>query len=331
MRQEQFVARHQREWLAFEQWLDLRGEPGRARDPRHQAELADEDVPARYRRICEQLALARKRGYSPQITDRLQHLMQRGHNLLYRTPPPRWRRALVFVLADFPRLVRSEAACMGIAAALFALPLIVLFVLLQYHPELIHGIKSPEAIASMERMFDPGDPRHRLGRDSGSDWYMFGVYIMNNTSIGLRMFASGLLGCLGPIYVLIFNGVDIGATFGHLQQIGSADPLWRFVAGHAPFELTAIVITGGAGLRLGFNLLAPGRRRRVDALVEAGWKGARICLGAALMFFIAAFIEAFWSSIQSIPASVKYGVSATLWTLVLLWLWRGGRGSTVEA
>ncbi|HEY0862315.1 MAG TPA: stage II sporulation protein M, partial [Pseudoxanthomonas sp.] len=184
---------------------------------------------------------------------------------------------------------------------------------------------------SMERMFDPNDPRHRLGRDSGSDWYMFGVYIMNNTSIGLRVFASGLLGCLGPIYVLIFNGVDIGASFGHLQQMGSADPLWRFVAGHAPFELTAIVITGGAGLRLGYNLLAPGRRKRVDALVEAGWKGAKICLGAALMFFIAAFIEAFWSSIQSIPASVKYGVSATLWTLVLLWLWRGGRGSTDEA
>lgn len=331
MRQEQFVARHQREWLAFEQWLDLRGEPRQARDARNHAELADEDVPARYRRVCEQLALARKRGYSPQITDRLQQLMQRGHNLLYRPPPPRWRRALVFVLADFPRLVRSEAACMWIAMALFVLPMVILFVLLQYQPELIHGIKAPEEIASMERMFDPNDPRHRLGRDSGSDWYMFGVYIMNNTSIGLRVFASGLLGCLGPIYVLIFNGVDIGASFGHLQQMGSADPLWRFVAGHAPFELTAIVITGGAGLRLGYNLLAPGRRRRVDALVEAGWKGAKICLGAALMFFIAAFIEAFWSSIQSIPASVKYGVSATLWTLVLLWLWRGGRGSTDEA
>ena len=65
--------------------------------------------------------------------------------------------------------------------------------------------------------------------------------------------------------------------------------------------------------------------------MDAGRIGARICLGAALMFFIAAFIEAFWSSIQSIPASVKYGVSATLWTLVLLWLWRGGRGSVDEA
>ena len=59
--------------------------------------------------------------------------------------------------------------------------------------------------------------------------------------------------------------------------------------------------------------------------------GAKLCVGVAAMLLVAAFIEAFWSSIQSIPASVKYGVSATLWTLVLLWLWRGGRGTTDEA
>jgi hypothetical protein len=54
--------------------------------------------------------------------------------------------------------------------------------------------------------------------------------------------------------------------------------------------------------------------------------GARLCLGVAFMLLIAAFIEAFWSSIGSLPAVVKYSVSAALWTLVLVWLWRGGRG-----
>jgi uncharacterized membrane protein SpoIIM required for sporulation len=148
---------------------------------------------------------------------------------------------------------------------------------------------------------------------------------MNNISIGLRTFASGLLAGIGTILVLIFNGLSIGAVFGHLQQVGQGDPLWRFVAGHAPFELTGIVIAGGAGLRLGFNLVAPGRRRRMDALVAGGVKGAKLCLGVAFMLLVAAFIEAFWSSIQSIPASIKYSVSALLWTLVLAWLWRGGQ------
>jgi uncharacterized membrane protein SpoIIM required for sporulation len=332
MRQEQFLARYQGEWQAFEHWLETRGGSARAArgQPNH-AGISDEEVPARYRRLCQQLALARSRGYSPAVTDHLQQLMQRGHNLLYRTPAPRWRRVAEFLLADFPRIVRSEAGCMWASTALFALPLIGMFVLLQYYPELIHGVMSPEQIVQAERSFDPSAEHSRLGRESGSDWQMFGHYLMHNTSIGLRTFASGLLACVGTVYVLIFNGVGIGATLGHLQQIGSGDPMWRFIAGHAPFELTAIVLTGGAGLRLGYNLVAPGRQRRIDALVQAGSKGARICLGAAVMFFIAAFIEAFWSSTQSIPAAIKYGVSALLWLLVLAWLWRGGHGGSDAA
>ena len=331
MRQEQFVARHQREWQVFEHWLETRGDARKANAERNAGEIGDEDIPARYRRLCQQLALARRRGYSPVVTARLQTLMQRGHNLLYRTPAPRWQRAAEFLLADFPRLVRSESGCMWAAAALFVVPLAAMFVLLQLQPELIHGLMGPQEVAALERMYDPSSERHRLGRESGSDWAMFGHYIMNNISIGLRTFASGLLAGIGTIVVLILNGINIGAAFGHLHQIGSGDPLWRFVAGHAPFELTGIVLAGGAGLRLGLNLVAPGRRSRLDALVVAGRKGAKLCLGIAFMLLVAAFIEAFWSSTQSIPAAVKYGVSGVLWTAVLLWLWRGGRHQSGDA
>ncbi|HLM54320.1 MAG TPA: stage II sporulation protein M [Pseudoxanthomonas sp.] len=331
MRQEQFIARHDAEWRAFEHWLETRADAHRALAERNNGEIDDDQVPARYRRLCQQLALARRRGYSPAVTARLQALMQRGHNLLYRTPPPRWRRALEFLVADFPRLVRSEPGCMSAAAALFVLPLVAMFVLLQFHPELIYGVMDPGEVAQMERMYDPADERHALGRDSGSDWQMFGHYVMNNISIGLRTFASGLLAGIGTVLVLILNGVTIGAVFGHLQQIGYGDPLWRFVAGHAPFELTAIVLAGGAGLRLGLNLVAPGRQRRIDALVSGGIKGARLCLGVAFMLLVAAFIEAFWSSTQSIPAWIKFGVSGALWLLVLAWLRRGGRAEDPDA
>jgi hypothetical protein len=66
-------------------------------------------------------------------------------------------------------------------------------------------------------------------------------------------------------------------------------------------------------------------------LVAGGLKGARLCLGIAFMLLVAAFVEAFWSSTQSIPASIKYTVSGVLWTLVLLWLWRGGRNQPGDA
>ncbi|MGE8213858.1 MAG: stage II sporulation protein M [Stenotrophomonas sp.] len=324
MRQEQFVTRYQQEWQQFENWLQQRGEQ-RSRKTTPSAELpGDETIPQRYRRLCQQLALAQHRGYSPQLVEHLQQLMQRGHNLLYRTPTPRWQRAVEFLFADFPLAVRSQAASMWAACALFVLPLVGIFVLLQYKPELVHLLLEPSQITQMEKMYDPN--ADSLGRDSGTDWAMFGHYIMNNISIGLRTFASGLVAGIGTILVLVFNGITIGAVAGHLQQAGYGEPFWRFVVGHAPFELTAIVIAGGAGLQLGLRLLAPGRMRRVDALVEGGRIGARLCLGVAFMLLVAAFIEAFWSSIAWVPMWGKLAVSAVLWLLVLGWLWRGGRG-----
>lgn len=327
MKQEQFVARHQQEWHALEQWLQRRGGLLRRRRPAVSSEdPGDTAFAQRYRRLCQQLALARERGYSPQLVQRLQGLMQQGHDVLYRTPPTRWRRALEFLVADFPLLVRSQARSMWAALAMFAVPAIACFVLVQWHPDSVYLLMDNAQIASMERMYDPS--ADRLGRDSGTDWMMFGYYILNNIGIALRTFASGLLAGLGTLLVLLFNGVTMGAVAGHLQHIGHGDPFWRFVVGHAAFELTAIVIAGGAGLQLGMRLLAPGRQRRVDALVEGGRIGARLCLGAAFMLLLAAFVEAFWSSIADIPAWLKFGVGGLLWAGVLLWLWRGGRGGS---
>jgi uncharacterized membrane protein SpoIIM required for sporulation len=327
MRQEHFIQRHQAEWVSFEKWLDTRSDSARqARMSRPQWQgLPDHEMPARYRRLCQQLALARRRGYSPLVTDRLQGLMQRGHGLLYRTPPPRWQRAVEFLLAGFPRLVRAEAGCMAASALLFWLPLLVVFVAIQLTPELSSSLFDPAQLMQFEAMYNPDDPVRKLGRDNGTDVAMFGHYVWNNVSIGFRTFASGLVAGIGAVVVLIVNGVVIGGVAGHLQAVGHGDPFWRFVAGHSAPELTAIVIAGGAGLRLGLNLVAPGQRRRIDALVDGGRRGALLCLGVLAMLVFAAFVEAFWSSIAWMPAWIKYSVGGVLWTLTFLWLGLGGR------
>ena len=333
MRQEAFIARHHAEWDAFEAWLVARGDsPRDARATQSKwAGLRDEDMPARYRRLCQQLALARSRGYGPQVVERLQGLTQRGHAVFYRAAPPQWRRALEFFLAEFPRLVRGLRGCLLAAFLLFTVPLAGAFVAVQMQPELVYTVMSPQEAAQMEQMYDPADPQRRLGRESGDDLAMFGFYIVNNVGIALRTFASGLIFAIGSVYVLIMNGLMIGGTAGHLQAVGHGDPFWRFVAGHSAPELTAIVLSGAAGMHLGLALVAPGRRRRAGALIEAGRTGAKLCLGIFAMLVFAAFVEAFWSSIGWIPAAVKFGVGGALWSLVLLWLALGGRGAPPAA
>ena len=320
MKQAQFVARHQANWAALGQWLHT---PAHKRERRHAERFA-----ALYRQLCHHLALARRRGYSPQLLAQLEQLMQLGHAELYRTPPVPWYRLPLFLLVQFPRTVRAHHGAMLVASVLFWGPLLATLALLQWRPELADTLLDSQTLAQMEKMYDP--TAERLGRDSGSDWQMFGFYIYNNISIGLRTFASGLLLGIGALVILLFNGITIGSAAGHLTATGAGAPFWEFVSSHAPWELTAIVLAGGAGLQLGMKLLAPGRRSRLDALVDGGRIGARLCLGVAFMLLVAAFIEAFWSSTQSIPAVVKYSVSGVLWTLVALWLGLGGRGVADE-
>lgn len=329
MKQDVFQVRHEAEWNALDAWLRARARPG-ARQRALDAEgvFSDLDFPAAYRRACQHLALAQRRGYSVLLVDRLQDLVHRGHVVLYRPQPPRWQAAILFFAADFPRLVRRHWRAMSVAALLFFGSFVGIIIALQYRPELVHALFDAPELAKFESMYDPANADAKLGRESGSDIKMFGYYILNNVSIGFRTIAAGFFACIGSVYVLLFNGLFLGGVAGHLTAIGYGGPFWRFVAGHSAPELLAIVISGGAGLQLGMAMIAPGRRSRGRAFVEAGVDMAKLALGIFAMLVFAAFVEAFWSSIGWMPDPVKFGVGGLLWLLILLWLWRGGRGAT---
>jgi uncharacterized membrane protein SpoIIM required for sporulation len=168
-------------------------------------------------------------------------------------------------------------------------------------------------------------------REAQTDWVMFGFYIRNNIGIAFQCFAGGLLAGVGSLFFLAFNGAFAGAIGGYLTQRGLGSTFYSFVVTHSAFELTAIVLAGAAGLRLGHALLAPGRLTRLQSLVLASRESIVIVYGLTVMLLIAAAIEAFWSSARWIPLPVKYGVAATCWIAVLTYLLRQGRGADADA
>jgi uncharacterized membrane protein SpoIIM required for sporulation len=325
MRQADFVARHEAEWRSFEHWLSTQAN---LRQARRRVDIGGSDdlvFAARFRRLCQQLAIAEQRGYGPAVRDRLEVLVQGGHHLLYLPPPPRWKLALDFLYGGFPALVRRHHRFVLVSAALLFVPMLAMAWLLQWRPELVYSVFSGAHVAELERMYDPSDPSRALGRASGTDLAMFGFYIFNNISIAFRTFAGGLFAGLGTVAVLVANGVMIGSSMGHLARIGSGGAFWPFVAGHSAPELSGIVLAGAAGLRVGWAMLAPGLLPRRRALVEAAQDAAQLVIGVFGLLLLAAFIEAYWSSIGWLPHALKYGVGLALWLVLWTWLLRGGR------
>ncbi|MFC6633599.1 stage II sporulation protein M [Microbulbifer taiwanensis] len=317
MKQIDFENRYRDGWEQLEQWLKSGDTDG----------TAALDLPAAYRGLCQQLAVAKERQYTNQLIDRLNQLVMAAHHRVYQQQTLRRNTWLWYLLAGFPQAVRAQMRTVLLATALFLLPALVLGIGSYHNDALIYSVMAPDQVLQFESMYDP---RNRvLGRERGSDsdLMMFGFYIKNNIGIAFRTFAGGLLFGLGSIFFLVFNGLVLGAVFGHITRVGFVTTFYPFVIGHGAFELTAIVLAGAAGLRLGQSLVDPGRLRRRVALRLASVEAMKIMYGTFLMLVIAAFLEAFWSSSTALPIALKLGVGALLWLLVIAYFALAGRGA----
>ena len=331
----QFESRQHARWDELEQALAAT-EAGRksktlakqdaAQRSAHAAAAID---PARfaalYRAACEDLALARSRAYPVHLTARLEDLTARAHQLIYRQTDYGFARLKRLVLIDFPQAVRAHWRYLLVAGLVFALPLFLLGITTYVDPGFVLSVHDADTARQFDRMYGPG--REPLGRERGadSDWMMFGHYIMNNIGIAFQCFAGGVFVGLGSLFFLAYNGASAGAVAGYLTARGHGEAFYSFVVTHGAFELTAIVISGAAGLRLGHALLAPGRHTRLEALKLAASEAAVLVYGTVALLLIAAAVEAFWSSARWVGPAVKYGVGAACWALVIAYLTAQGR------
>ena len=312
-----------REWDELESQLLLIME-GREKHRRGFEPLRGERVAELYRRACEHLALARARNYPRYLLDRLDRITADAHQVIYQHREYGLSRIKRAFLYGFPRAVRAHAAHVWTSAALLFVPMLLVGWLVYERPDLILSVTSSEEAAQYEQMYS--DAAQSIGaRGADTDWVMFGFYIKNNVGIAFQCFAAGIVFGIGSMFFLLFNGVMIGAIAGYLTERGLGETFYSFVVTHGAFELTAIVLSGAAGLRLGQALVAPGRRTRIQSLTQAARETMPIIYGFVVMLLIAAAIEAFWSSARWIPLTIKYGVAALCWIGVLGYLTLQGR------
>ncbi len=285
-----------------------------------------------YRQICQHYALARQRHYSPQLVAQLHQRVMIGHQLIYQNQSNYIHQFLTFIFYVFPARLRQHQVLFWIAFALFFVPLIVMGLACYFNSELIYSVMSAWQVSEMEYMYDPSNNSlgREMNRQSDTDMMMFGHYVYNNISIDFQMYAMGLFAGVGTIFVTLYNGVVIGAVAGHLTQLGFSETFWSFVAGHSALELVAAVIASASGLRLAQPFIAPYPYSRKQAFVVAGKQSIQMLLGASFMTFLAAFVEAFWSSSTLIPNEIKYIVGILLWVLVAYYLTMAGRGYPLD-
>jgi len=288
-----------------------------------------EKLPGLFRQVCSDLALAENRAYGIKISERLNALVIRGYQFIYRGVGSGLHSTLQFFLATFPNALRRDSRLFWLCMGLFWLPYGAFMLSAKYAPEWIEIFLGEGGMMQMEAMYGKDASIESIREEFDSNFAMFGFYVFNNISISFRMFAGGIMFCVGTIFFLVFNGMQIGASAAYVHYALDKEKFYSFVATHSSWELIGIIISGVAGMRIGLALLHPGRLSRRAALAVAGKRAVTLLYGAAAMIFIAAIFEAFVSA-TNLPNGTKYTLGIAFWILLTAYFLLCGRSRTHE-
>ncbi len=313
MKQTQFVKSNSVSWDEFEALCE-----------QNSAEPLPVNFPNLYRKVCNDLAIAQSRQYSPVLNEQLNRLVQMGQKRLYLSRSNQFSELWYVARTAFPRALYENRLMLAINLLAFWGLALIAFVWVLMNPDAVYTLLGQSTVLSIEQMYDPSGTVQSIERGAAQDLMMFGVYIYNNIGIAFQMFAGGVLFCIGAVFFLLFNSFYFGAIAAHIVNVGFQGPFFSFVITHGSFELTAIIIASAAGCQIGYGLLNPRQYTRAYAIKQASQKALPLIVGAFLMLVIAAFIEAFWSP-RDIANEIKYLVGSGCWIYVVFRLYKGMR------
>ncbi|HEY2382383.1 MAG TPA: stage II sporulation protein M [Terriglobia bacterium] len=263
-----------------------------------------------YRTLGCDLSRARSMGRSSAVVRHLNNIAVRAHGVLYRkmldvkpVPKSSWLKA-------FPIAVRSHLGSVGLSALLLFGPSFVSFFAVQVHPELGYDLV-PAGFLD----FQPARRESMHDIPTLARPVVASTILTNNIQVTLLSFAFGLTAGVGTAFVLITNGIQLGAVAGWMTSKGNSSSLWGWIMPHGGTELLAITLAGAAGLMLARAVIAPGEVRRAVALRRVAVSALTIELGVMVMLIFAGLIEGFVS-----PSSIGYGARiAVLATSIVFW------------
>lgn len=273
-----------------------------------------------YRMTSADLSRARSLKLGQDVQVYLNNLVVRAHNQVYQTRRNRWSDLGHFLWMTFPRLVKEKI-----------LYIVAAFIL----------VVGPGALAYLSTVKDPHFAQLEIAKGhplvSEDMWNMIenkkmwtdavqgysqtasSMIATNNIRVCVLSFVLGITFGFGTVFILFSNGLNIGTILGLCKVYGMLDKPIAFIAGHGVLELTAIFISGGAGLLIGRSLLFPGRYRRIDSFKLVARDAAGLFGGCVPLLLVAGMIEGFISPRTDISAETKFAIS--LATLVLLMLY----------
>jgi uncharacterized membrane protein SpoIIM required for sporulation len=250
--------------------------------------------PVLYRAALSSLSVARAIALDAALLAYLNALAARAHVVLYGGREPFASAFGRFWARAFPRAVRALGWHLGLAALLTVLGVGVAWRELGRDPARFSDFVSPAYAQGRGPEATDEDLKAVLqGKQSPrAALIAFSSFLFtHNAGIGLASLGLGFVAGIPVAYLLLSNGLVMGA-FGWLYGTrGMGWDFWGWVLPHGVTEIWALLLCAAGGLRIGQALVFPGRASRLTSLRQAGETAGVVALGAVAMFAVAGLIE----------------------------------------
>lgn len=290
------------------QWQRLSDLASRTSGMAARAALDDaeiEELIALYQRTSAQLSHVRTTYGDPELILRLSRILGDARLVIYRRRTNPLRTVARFFTEGFPAAVWVSRRYVLVSFLCFIVPAVAMGVWLANDPAVLDASVDPD----LQRSLAESEFRDYYSSDAAQNFA--GTVTVNNIIVSFMAMALGLVPVLGPVFVLAYNGLNVGVVGAVMHHAGEGPQFWGLISPHGLLEISAIIIAGAAGLRISWAIVAPGDRRRSTALAEEGLRAVVIVIGLTLCFVVAGFIEGFVTP-SGMPTALRVGVGVSV-------------------
>ena len=221
----------------------------------------------------------------------LNNLAAKAFQKIYKTKREDTNRFVHFWKIEVPMIVYQYRRYVFYAFALFLSFLAIGALSAAYDDTFVRLILGDNYVNMTLENIEAGDPVAVY--KSGSNWgSAFGI-TLNNLYVGMLSFIYGVFGGIGTGYVLLNNGIMLGAFQFFFYREGV---FWESVRGiwiHGSMEIFAIVIEGAAGLILGASILFPKTYSRLTSFKIGMKDGVKILISTFPFTVLAGILEGY--------------------------------------
>lgn len=318
LRSLRFRREREASWRALEETITLVEKKG----PKALSAQAALALAQNYRAAISSLSVARAISLDLNTRLYLEALCARAFLIVHGVREPLPALVARFLGEDLPAAIRAASRHILLAAFILGLGAVTAYILtindMEWfsafvHADLAAGRTPAASTETLERALE--------GHDGIGDLLAFSTQLfVHNTGVAILAFALGVALGIPTILLLFYNGLMLGAFFALYDDRELGYELAAWLSIHGTTELTAIVLAGAAGLVIGDAVAFPKRRARLAEVKAAGHRATRLMMGAAMMLFIAGFLEGVGrQTIESPEARLAVGLSAlALWLVYFI-------------